>query len=39
MDIHAWISLLVHTRACIPDTCTTIRAELQTQIDMLRKQL
>lgn len=39
MDIRPWISLLVRARACIPNTCTTIRDELQTQIDMLRKQL
>lgn len=32
------ISLLVRARTSIPDTCTSIREELQNNIDLLRAQ-
>lgn len=38
MDIRYLISLLVRVKNSIPFTCTSIREELQNQIDLLKAQ-
>ena len=37
MELHELISLLTRARLCIPDTCTSIRSEIQDKIDLLKQ--